>query len=99
MIENVRGFLDAVFQDYREGLKRQLEALGYKTEWRLLNASDFGRSLGISYHTVQKSLVMLEGHFLVRRLPPYHANVGKRLVKAPKLYLRNTGLLHHLLGI
>ncbi len=42
MIENVRGFLDAVFQDYREGLKRQLEKLGYKTEWRLLNASDFG---------------------------------------------------------
>lgn len=42
MIENVRGFLDAVFQDYREGLKRQLEKLGYKTEWRLLNASDYG---------------------------------------------------------
>jgi DNA (cytosine-5)-methyltransferase 1 len=42
MIENVRGFLDAVFQDYREGLKRQLERLGYKTEWRLLNASDYG---------------------------------------------------------
>ncbi len=42
MIENVRGFLDAVFQDYREGLKHQLEKLGYKTEWRLLNASDFG---------------------------------------------------------
>lgn len=42
MIENVRGFLDAVFQDYREGLKRQLEKLGYQTEWRLLNASDFG---------------------------------------------------------
>lgn len=42
MIENVRGFLDAVFQDYREGLKRQLEKLGYKIEWRLLNASDYG---------------------------------------------------------
>ncbi|NWH07331.1 MAG: DNA cytosine methyltransferase [Alphaproteobacteria bacterium] len=42
MIENVRGFLDAVFQDYREDLKRQLEKLGYKTEWRLLNASDYG---------------------------------------------------------
>lgn len=42
MIENVRGFLDAVFHDYRERLKRQLKKLGYHTDWRLLNASDFG---------------------------------------------------------
>jgi DNA (cytosine-5)-methyltransferase 1 len=42
MIENVRGFLSAVFEDYRNGLKSQLEKLGYKTDWRLLNASDFG---------------------------------------------------------
>ncbi|MHA6326004.1 DNA cytosine methyltransferase [Roseivivax sp. CAU 1753] len=42
MIENVRGFLDAAFHDYREHLKRQLEKLGYKTDWRLLNASDYG---------------------------------------------------------
>lgn len=42
MIENVRGFLSAVFEDYREGLKKQLKKLGYKTDWRLLNASDFG---------------------------------------------------------
>lgn len=42
MIENVRGFLDAVFHDYRERLKAQLEQLGYKADWRLLNASDFG---------------------------------------------------------
>lgn len=42
MIENVRGFLDAVFHDYRERLRGQLEKLGYRTDWRLLNASDFG---------------------------------------------------------
>jgi DNA (cytosine-5)-methyltransferase 1 len=42
MIENVRGFLSAVFEDYRNGLKSQLEKLGYKTDWRLLNASDYG---------------------------------------------------------
>lgn len=42
MIENVRGFLDAVFHDYREKLKAQLRALGYHTEWRLLNSSHFG---------------------------------------------------------
>lgn len=44
MLENVRGFLDAVFEDYRGNLKRQLEKLGYITDWRLLNASDFGVS-------------------------------------------------------
>lgn len=42
MIENVRGFLSAVFEDYRNGLKKQLDKLGYRTDWRLLNASDFG---------------------------------------------------------
>lgn len=42
MIENVRGFLDAVFHDYRERLKRQLRSMGYETDWRLLNASDYG---------------------------------------------------------
>jgi hypothetical protein len=44
-------------------------------------------------------LDLLEGYFLARRLQPYHANLGKRIVKSPKLYLRDTGILHHLLGI
>lgn len=44
MLENVRGFLDAVFEDYREQLKKQLKKLGYCADWRLLNASDFGVS-------------------------------------------------------
>jgi len=44
MLENVRGFLDAVFEDYRCNLKRQLKKMGYETDWRLLNASDFGVS-------------------------------------------------------
>ena len=65
----------------------------------LLNASSLGRSLGYSYHTVQNALDLLEGYFLLRRLPPYHANLGRRLVKAPKVYLRDSGLLHYLLGI
>ncbi len=65
----------------------------------VLNYSSLGRSLGYSYHTVQSLLDLLEGYFLVRRLPPYHANLGKRLVKAPKVYIRDSGMLHHLLGI
>jgi len=65
----------------------------------LLNASDLGRSLGISYHTVNTYLDLMEGHFLIRRLPPYHPNIKKRIVKSPKLYIRDTGVLHYLLGI
>jgi predicted AAA+ superfamily ATPase len=65
----------------------------------LLNASELGRALGVTYHTVQHYLRVLEGHYLVRRLPSYAANVKKRLVKSPKIYIRDSGLLHHLLGI
>jgi predicted AAA+ superfamily ATPase len=65
----------------------------------ILNASELGRSLGYSYHTIQNALDLLEGYFLARRLRPYHANVGKRIVKSPKLYVRDSGILHHLLGI
>ncbi|HUL82852.1 MAG TPA: ATP-binding protein [Gammaproteobacteria bacterium] len=65
----------------------------------LLNYSNLGRSLGYTYHTVQNLLDLLEGYFLVRRLPPYHVNLGKRLVKSPKAYIRDSGLLHYLLGI
>lgn len=65
----------------------------------LLNASELGRSLGVTYHTIANHLDILEGHFLIRRLQPWHANPGKRLVKSPKVYLRDAGLLHSLLGI
>ena len=65
----------------------------------IFNASQLGQSLGISYHTVQSYLGYLEGGYLVRRLPPYEANLRKRLVKSPRLYVRDTGLLHALLGV
>ncbi len=65
----------------------------------LFNASALGASLGVSYHTVQRQIDVLESVFLVRRLRPFFRNVGKRLTKAPKLFLRDTGLLHHLLNI
>jgi uncharacterized protein len=63
------------------------------------NLSELGGSLGINYHAVAHTLDVLEGIFLVRRLQPYHANIGKRLVRAPKVYVRDTGLLHYLLGV
>lgn len=65
----------------------------------LFNASDFGRSLGVSYHTIQNYLDLMEGHFIVRRLSPYFPNIKKRIVKSAKIYVRDSGLLHHLLGI
>jgi predicted AAA+ superfamily ATPase len=58
-----------------------------------------GRSLGESYKTVQRHLEMLEGAFMIRLLRPWFENLGKRLVRSPKLYVRDSGLLHALLGI
>ena len=65
----------------------------------LLNLSTLGSALGVSYHTVQHGLDLLEGVFLIRRLPPYFRNIRKRLVKSQRVFLRDTGLLHHLLNI
>lgn len=63
------------------------------------NAAEPARSLGVSEPTVRRYLDILSGVFMVRQLPPWHANVKKRQVKAPKIYFRDTGLLHQLLGI
>jgi uncharacterized protein len=65
----------------------------------LLNASALGSSLGVSHHTLLRHLDVLESIYLVRRLPPYFRNVSKRLTKTPKVYLRDSGLLHHLLNL
>lgn len=65
----------------------------------LLNMSDIGSSLSLSHHTLAHYMDLLEAAFLIRRLPPYFANIGKRLTKSPKLYVRDTGLLHHLAGL
>ncbi|MFN7644781.1 MAG: ATP-binding protein [Burkholderiales bacterium] len=66
---------------------------------QLLNASALSRSLGVSAPTVGRWIDHLVDALVVRRLEPFHANLGKRLVKSPKLYLRDSGLLHALLGV
>lgn len=66
---------------------------------QLLNASALSRSLGVSAPTVNRWLDHLIDALVVRRLEPWHTNLGKRLVKSPKVYLRDAGLLHALLGI
>jgi predicted AAA+ superfamily ATPase len=63
------------------------------------NASRIGQSLGLNYQTVGSYMDYFEGAFLVRRLEPFHANIKKRLVKSPKVYWRDSGLLHALLNV
>jgi predicted AAA+ superfamily ATPase len=63
------------------------------------NAADPARSLGVSEPTVRRYLDWLGATFMIRQLPPWHENLGKRQVKAHKIYFRDTGLLHELLGI
>ncbi len=78
-----------------ERLFRMLAAL----HGQMWNASQLGKSLGLSYHTVNTYADFLEQAFLIRRLPAYTANLHKRFVKSPKLYWRDSGLLHSLLGL
>ena len=66
---------------------------------QIWNASEIGRSLGEAHTTVKRHLDILCGAFVMRQLPPWFENVGKRQVKSPKVYLRDSGLLHSLLGI
>ncbi len=75
--------------------------------WRMLahvhgqtwNASDLARSLDTSARSVNRHRDLLAGTFMLRVLPPWFENLGKRLVRSPKVYLRDSGMLHHLLGI
>lgn len=66
---------------------------------QIWNAAEPARSLGIGETTVRRYLDVLDGLFMVRQLQPWHENLGKRQVKAPKVYFRDTGLLHQLLGV
>ncbi len=63
------------------------------------NASDLGRSMGLSDKTVRSYLDILTATFMVRQLQPWYENIGKRQVKAPKVYLRDSGVLHSLLNL
>ncbi|TPW18293.1 MAG: hypothetical protein FD130_323 [Halothiobacillaceae bacterium] len=98
----------------RTFLERDISQLGFALSakvmerfWRfcahshghLLNSSKLGSALGMSHHTIRGYIDLLEQTFMLRSLPPYEANLKKRLVKAPKIYLRDSGLLHALLGV
>ena len=102
-------------QDFvRTFLERDLPQLGIRIDSRALrrfwvmlahyhaqiwNASEFGRSFGVSDTTIRRYLDTLTGALVVRQLQPWHANVKKRQIKSPKVYLSDSGLLHTLLGL
>lgn len=66
---------------------------------QILNYSSLGRSMALSYKTIQKYLNILEGAFMIRRVQPWFSNTKKRLVRSPKIYIRDSGILHNLLQI
>ena len=83
------------------------EAVVIEKYWRMLaynnaqfwNAEQIARSMGLSSTTVNTYLNVMEGAFIIRKLLPYSVNLGKRLVKSPKIYLRDSGLLHAFFSI
>src|SRR5437763_10695401 len=66
---------------------------------QIWNASELARALAVNESTVRRYLDLMTGVFMLRQLPPWFENLGKRQVKAPKVYVRDAGLLHALLGI
>jgi predicted AAA+ superfamily ATPase len=103
------------FENYTRSLiERDLPALGVELDpvqfrrlWTMLvlshgdilNMNKLASSMGISPHTVDRYIGILERSFLLRRLPPYFRNLKKRLVKSPKLYVRDSGMLHYFLRL
>lgn len=85
----------------------RIPPLGLRRFWMMLahyhgqifNASEIGKSLGVADTTVARYLDVLAGTFMVRRLAPWFENLQKRQVKRPKIYFRDSGILHRLLGI
>jgi predicted AAA+ superfamily ATPase len=102
-----QGFIDTFLERDLPQLGVRIAAPTLRRFWSMLahvhgqisNWSELGRSMGVSDMTVRHYVEVLGSTFMVRALPPWFENVSKRQVKAPKLYLRDTGLLHALLDI
>ncbi|MFN0048650.1 MAG: ATP-binding protein [Cytophagales bacterium] len=96
----VRGYVE---RDFNHLFGLSLNPSLFMRLWQMLaynqsnvwNGEEFSRSLGVSAPVTNRYLEIMEGAFLVRRLPPWFNNSGKRLVKTPKVYLRDTGILHY----
>lgn len=78
---------------------RRLLTMCAHNQGQLFNSSKLGESLGITYQTVRRYIDLMEQTFILRSLPPFEKNIKKRLVKSPKIYVRDSGLLHRLLQV
>ncbi len=102
-----KNFIQAVLERDIPQLGSGISALAMQRFWAMLahfhgqiwNAAELARSMGVNESTARRYLDLLEGVFMVRRLQPWHENMKKRQVKSPKIYFRDSGLLHQLLGI
>jgi len=102
-----RQFLQTFVERDLPQLGIRIPAMAVRRFWSMLahyhaqtwNAAELARALAVNEATVRHYLDLLTGVFMVRQLPPWHENLGKRQVKAPKVYVRDSGLLHSLLGI
>jgi hypothetical protein len=102
-----RQFLQTFLERDLPQLGVNIPAVALRRFWCMLahyhgqiwNAAELARAMAVNESTVRRYLDLLTGVFMVRQLPPWFENLGKRQVKAPKVYLRDSGLLHALLGI
>ena len=85
--------------DFNPVRMRRLWTMLSHLHGKVLNISDLARSLDVAQPTVRRYVDILAGAFMVRQLHPWFANIGKRQVKSPKLYFRDSGLLHHFFGV
>ncbi len=103
----LEGFTRTFLERDIPGLGSHVSPVALGRFWKMLahyhgqtwNAAELARSLDVSVTAVNHYRDLLAGTFMARVLPPWFENLGKRLVKSPKVYLRDSGVLHHLLGI
>ncbi len=102
-----RQFLQTFLEQDIPQLGVQIPAVALRRFWSMLahyhaqiwNGAELARAMAVSEPTVRRYLDLLTGVFMIRQLPPWFENLGKRQVKAPKVFVRDSGLLHSLLGI
>ena len=78
---------------------RRLLTMCAHNQGQLFNSSKLGESLGVTYQTIRRYIDLMEQTFIIRSLPPLEKNIKKRLIKSPKIYVRDSGLLHRLLQV
>ncbi len=102
-----RQFLQTFLERDMPQLGVTIPAVALRRFWNMVahyhgqiwNAAELARALAVNESTVRRYLDLMTGVFMVRQLPPWFENLGKRQVKAPKIYVRDSGLLHALLGV